>query len=252
MRISPVDAVANYPVWAPDGESVAFQDRRSGKFDIWWMRADGTQARAIVSDPDHDYLPAFSPDGTRLSFVSWRAQSDDERRARHHVLDLRTGETRRLDVPEPGTSAGLAWAADGRTVFSTRKIGEGAADIVCGTIDDRAWKNVTDDVAYDGSPVVSPDGRWIAFYSEDAASSRIIVSRPDGSERRVVVDGGHAWYPHWSPDSQWLLYTAQAGPDTKDLDLCAVRAEGGGSPITIVGGPGRQSEGSWRPRRPNP
>jgi hypothetical protein len=69
----------------------------------------------------------------------------------------------------------------------------------------------------------------------------------DGSNRRTILGGGQSWYPRWSPDGRWLVYTAAVpGGEEGDLDVYAVEVDAAGEPITLAGGPGREAEGRWR------
>lgn len=75
------------------------------------------------------------------------------------------------------------------------------------------------EIGHGVGPSWSPDGQWLAYTARDG----IYVTRPDGSDRRRVVDyssptqsvpvpsHGNVWrfwppYPEWSPDGQWLVY----------------------------------------------
>ena len=62
----------NVPVWTPDGRVVYMSDA-SGNGDIWVMNADGTGNRQLTFDPNNDTMPAVSPDGRFVVFVSNRA-----------------------------------------------------------------------------------------------------------------------------------------------------------------------------------
>jgi TolB protein len=102
---------------------------------------------------------------------------------------------------------------------------------------------------YNGSPTFSPDGKWIAFSSDDEKSAALVVMAADGTGRRTVVAGGHSWYPRWSPDGRWLVYTAAASSgDTGNVDILAVPVTGDGKPLLLVGSPKRDLEGSWHPQ----
>ncbi len=241
-------AADNWPEWSPDGSRIAFQSRRSGNLDVWVMNADGSDPVQLTDDPEHDYLPSWSPDGRRIAFTSWRNEPGDGERANHfYVMNADGTDQRRLLAESPGTSAGVAWSPDGQLLALTRKIGEQGADVFLHDAEGELVRRLTDDAAYNGSPVFSPDGSHLAFYSDDGEASRLVIMSADGAGRRVVVAEGQNWYPRWSPDGSWLVYTAAVpGGADDDLDVLAVPASGG-APITVVGGTGRQAEGRWRP-----
>lgn len=159
---------------------------------------------------------------------------------------------RRLVRESLNTSDGATWSADGKRIVYSRK-GEKGADVYVANRDGTNERRITHDQernVYNGSATFSPDGRSIAFYSGDDTSAALTIVDVDGGNRRVVVAEGHNWYPRWSPDSRWLIYTATAPGDDKDnIDLFAVSAAGDAEPILLVSGPRREQEGSWRPRR---
>lgn len=239
----------NWPVWSPDGRRILFQSRRSGNLDIWLMEADGSGQRQLTHHPEPDYLPAWSAAGDSALFTSWRVEGDEERAPHFHIMGLDGGGQRRLPIPSPRSSEGLFATPDGSLLVFSRKEGDGA-DLYLATIDGLRETRLTRDAAkgiYHGSPAVSPDGRWIACYSATDSSSALTVLAVDGSSRNTLAVSGHDWYPHWSADGAWLLYTAPAyGGDGTDLDLFAVPVAGG-EPVLVRGGPARDQEGSWRP-----
>jgi Tol biopolymer transport system component len=61
------------PEWSPDGTRLAFSSNRAGTFDIWVMRADGSDPRQVSSGAEYDTEPSWSPDGGRIAF----RRSDD-------------------------------------------------------------------------------------------------------------------------------------------------------------------------------
>src|SRR5436305_9516776 len=59
--------------------------------DIWTVPLAGGEARLLVSNPATESRPVWSPDGTRLAFVSTRTGNGDV-----YVLDLASGVTKRI------------------------------------------------------------------------------------------------------------------------------------------------------------
>ncbi|HSR53483.1 MAG TPA: hypothetical protein VLV83_21880 [Acidobacteriota bacterium] len=270
----------NWAEWSPDGSRIAFQSGRDGKLDIWVMDADGSNQRRLTDHPDHDYLPAWTPDGARIAFTSWRAepvesgsedsdtdeldkesreagepagkmppkQAEEERSPHIYIMNADGSGQRRLLKEPLGTSAGANFSPDGSLIVFSRKMGERPSDLFLADAEGTILRRLTDEERSNSASRFSPDGSLIAFYSDDGDTSRIEVIRPDGSGRRVIVGEGKNWYPTWSPDGRWLLFTAAPDPDNlDDLNLYMVPLDASSLPQPIVQSPGRQAEGRWRP-----
>jgi Tol biopolymer transport system component len=107
------------------------------------------------------------------------------------------------------------------------------------------------DGVYNGSAFFSPDGKTVAFYADHDSRSDLVVVEIASGKRTVVLAQGKNWYPRFSPDGKFLLYTAPAdGQNEKDLDLFAVPVAGG-APLLIAGGKGNDQEGRWSARVKN-
>jgi dipeptidyl aminopeptidase/acylaminoacyl peptidase len=83
----------------------------------------------------------------------------------------------------------------------------------------------------DGKPAAgglawSPDGAWLAYRGEAPEGYGLVVSRPDGSERRRVASLRHTNHPlpwtgeglSWSPDARRLAFVSAVGPDPEPAD----------------------------------
>jgi TolB protein len=242
-------AADNWPEWSPDGARIVFQSKRSGNLDIWVMNADGSSPLQLTHDPEPDYLPAWSPDGRRITFTSWRHEPEDTERAPFiYLMNADGSEQRRLVRPSLQTSAGAAWSPDGKLLVFSRKNGEEGATLCIADHDGANERPLTSDTAYNGSPVFSHDGTRIAFYCSRGDTSALEVMNVDGSGRRVVLAAGKNWYPRWSPDDRWLLFTAPVPGAEDDLDLFAIPVEGG-AVIRLDGSALREQEGRWRAGR---
>lgn len=104
--IAPMSAMSE-PALSPDRREIAFV---SGG-DIWTVPAAGGEARLLVSHPAYDSRPLYSPDGTKLAFMSTRTGNGDI-----YVLTLASGHLDRItydDVPEQLDS----WSRDGKWIY---------------------------------------------------------------------------------------------------------------------------------------
>lgn len=239
---------ANYPVWSPDGTRLAYQVRDAGQLDVWVMNADGSEQQRLTDHPAHDYLPSWTPDGRSITFMSWRAVAPGAKATNHAWIMNADGSDQRLLMGEsPGTSAGLAWFPDGQTAVQTRKTSDEGADLYLLSASGEVLRRLTEDARYNGSPDISPDGKRLVFYSEADGRAYLEVIDADGRQRRVILDDGTSWSPRWSPDGCWLAYAAAFDDVGQEIDIMAMPIDGRVDPVTLVGGPGRQAEASWRP-----
>ncbi|HSR66960.1 MAG TPA: hypothetical protein VLU25_03375 [Acidobacteriota bacterium] len=174
--------------------------------------------------------------------VWWRTESEEEERSPHlYIMNADGSGQRRLMAESLGTSAGATFSPDGlRMVFSRKAEGQ-PSDIFVANADGSDPRRLSDDDRTNSSAAFSPDGSLIAFYSDDGETSNIEVIRPDGSGRRAVVKGGKHWYPQWSPDGAWLLYTTAPDPQNlDDLDLYMTPLDASSPPRPLIQAPGRE------------
>src|SRR5882724_4905299 len=109
------------PALSPDGKEIAFA---SGG-DLWTVPAGGGEARLLVTDPANESRPLYSPDGTKLAFVSTRTGNGDI-----YVLTLATGQLQRITYSEGGDSLD-GWSRDGKWIYFTSSVNDvaGQGDI---------------------------------------------------------------------------------------------------------------------------
>lgn len=206
------------PAISPDGKEIAFA---SGG-DIWTVAATGGDAHLLVTNPATESRPLYSPDGTRLAFISTRTGTGNI-----YVLTLATGELTRLTYSDRPDALD-AWSHDGKWIYFTSAVNDvaGQGDIFRVSTSGGTPLEVSRERylnEFESAP--SPDGQTIAFMAKGLSSSqwwRNGHAHIDETELwlKPVADSGkyqmllkadakHAW-PMWSSDGKTLFYMSDA------------------------------------------
>ena len=150
--------------------------------------------------------PVWSPDGTRIAFQSTRPRLPV---AMRQILSNETG-TDELLLEGPGnfTMTPSGWSANGRFIAYTTR---GSNVWVLPLFGDRKPFAVAETPFTEGSAVFSPDGRWIAYTSNEGGQLDVYVQPfPEpGTKSQVSRDGGS--HPLWRSDGKELFYLAADG-----------------------------------------
>jgi Tol biopolymer transport system component len=96
---------------SPDGEWIAFDNKRLGEFDIYKQRLDGGSQQLVADIAGHAYEPDWSPDGTEIAFYG----GSDETGSNVLVVSA-DGGTPEVVVALPGYDGAPRWSPDGLTV----------------------------------------------------------------------------------------------------------------------------------------
>jgi serine/threonine-protein kinase len=234
------DAGAGNAGWSlsPDGTRVALRHRSDGNNDIWIKELPAGPFRRLTFDEQEQRVPFWTPDGTRVTYFStpvagsgagdiWWSRADG------------TGQPELILAAEPGYAQGT-WSPDGtelllRTaVLATGGATPGARDIhrLRPGLDSATVPLLATSQYAEQDPRVSPDGRWLAYSSNETGRNEIFV-RPfpdvEAGKVQVSVSGGET--PFWSRDGREMFYVDAAG------NLAAVRFEAGSTFRVTTQGP---------------
>ena len=192
------------PRFSPNGEKLALEISDGKQSDIWvyeWAVGRMTQ---LTYDKGSDRLPVWTPDGQRIVFASDREKAGI--RNVYWVNADGTGEVTRL-TNSPDDQLPWSWHPSGKLLaFSTWRGATGWDLMTLEMAGDaaRGWtpgkpKVFLDTPAGEGSPIFSPDGRWIAHTSDEAGSIDVWVRpfppKPGGGWR---VSPTRGFYSRWS------------------------------------------------------
>jgi Tol biopolymer transport system component len=96
-----------FPVFSPDGSALAFHVER----DVTTMPATGGELRRLTSDPANGMYPSWSPDGKRITFMSWR-----NGRTELFVMNADGSDQRKLMDVDRGDAIDPRWSPDGARI----------------------------------------------------------------------------------------------------------------------------------------
>lgn len=249
---------------SPDGRSAVLQIGTSDTAhdvytsDLWLLDLDSGALSQLGRNAGSESDARFSPDGHRVAFLAARSG----KATGIYTLTLAGGEATAL-VQRDDDIESFSWFADGRRIVFVAKApapaggarkgralvytrtrfkddDEGYLDgrrrhLWVGDLQSGEVRQLTDGEYDESAPVVSPDGRWVAFISDrnEAADERpntdvYLVPAAGGRVTRVSTLPGLAYEPRWSPDGRSLAWIEQQRPlDYGDIAYVWVSAVSG-------------------------
>ncbi len=186
---------------SPDERSVAVSAEENGNQDIWVHDIELGVKTRVTTDPAIDYRPIWSPDGEEILFAGGN-QDIVLRRADG------SGEAQAL-LDTPATELLSDWSRDGKYILYMVIDPENGADLwYLERNQEGGWEpHLFLRTAFrERSPSLSPDGRFIAYASNESGRDEIYVQPFPKGGRRTTVSNNGGWEPRWSPDGRELFY----------------------------------------------
>ncbi len=205
------------PSWHPSGDELFFLSGRSGSQQVCSVAAEGGEPRQLTDDAEmYPYAPRWLPGRGRVVYTEGGAirtfdpaagTTDSIPFVARLSLRREAYERRRPELHAPGDrvrARGIYWPApspDGsRVAFAA------LGDLWLRAADDRV-ERLTDGPADDGDPAWSPDGRAIAFVSDEGGDYQLyVLDLESGARRRVTDVSGHVTSPLWHPSGDSIVY----------------------------------------------
>jgi Tol biopolymer transport system component len=208
-ELETIGAPANYlhPRLSHDGKRVAVDliDPRTSRSDIWIYDLKSHVASRLTLGPGDNTFPVWSPDDSRIAFASNRTHQGD--------LYLKAASGAGNDealFSQTDLKAPSDWSMDGRFLGFSMISSETRTlwDIWTLSLSDKKPKPFLVTPGIDGLPMFSPDGRWIAYQSEESGRFEVYVQAwPEpGGRWQVSPKGGRE--PVWRRDGRELHYIA--------------------------------------------
>jgi Tol biopolymer transport system component len=220
-------------VISPDGRKILFTvgDIDAGSTSpLWVVNADGSGLAHLTADASNDYRPSWSPDGSKIAFVSRR-----DGNAEIYVMSADgTGQTNITN--NAADDENPSWSPSSNTIlFDSDRDGEAGTQVYSMTSSGGSVTPLL--VGYD--PEWSPSGDGFLFLR---ASQIWISSTADGSSvRQLTTDPNLHLTPGWSPDASKVVFASSVSGDE---EIWTVNAADGSGAAQLT----RDDKGeSWTP-----
>ena len=241
--------IESNPSISPDGDSIAYESRLAGTWDIYVRRVGGRNSTRVAGDPvRHEGGPAFSPNGKSIAFH----EGDND--GGIFVIGA-TGESERRV-----TDAGFhpAWSPDGKLIaYCDERIQNPSARLSTSSLSvvDVATATVRVVTKGDGvQPAWSPSGTRLAYWGNLNGQRDIyMISVSGGEPSKVTDDPALDWSVVWAADGRHLYFASDRGGVMNlwriAVDESSGRTLGVPEPVTTgvrsdISRPGFSSDGS--------
>jgi dipeptidyl aminopeptidase/acylaminoacyl peptidase len=234
-------------------ESVVAQDNVSIRRPIW--SPDGARLAYAAGSKtiNHDETPAYS--GKKIIYRIWEYLPGQ-------VYATKTSGGQPVAIGTPGEYGGLAWLDATHLVYDRQTkdfkkysiyvadAGRGSSHVIQEINEEQFW-SIPDWGEAGAQPWPSPDGRWIAFLSDEDGWDHLYVV-PSAGGKAVQITKGHfeAWRPAWSHDSTRIAFDANEPdrPGDRQVGIADIGSDPSRAtvPITyITAGNGTNIEPRW-------
>jgi serine/threonine protein kinase len=191
---------------SPDGKRVALSVASASKRDIWVLDVVRETLTRLTFDEGQKLAPIWTPDGKRIVYavisvqpmrICWKAADG-------------TGTVETLVSAPDRSLAPYSWSKDGKIlVLAELSLAPLQMDIAALSMEgDRERKQLLHEDYDEDYPLISPDGRWMAYQSNESGRYEVYVRPfPDvdrGGKWQISTEGGDS--PLWSPNGSELFY----------------------------------------------
>jgi Tol biopolymer transport system component len=192
---------------SPDEKRVVVErnDPKTRNVDIWTFDLPRGIWSRLTFDPAWDYCPLWSPDGNRIVFGSIREGPG----SLYQVVANSAGHEELLLKSRSGVMFPAQWSLDGRSIIYNQSDLKTKRDIwILPMYGDRQPIPFLQTEFYEAQGVLSPDGRWMAYVSNESGRNEVYVQPFPGTGIKWQVSTGGGVQSKWRRDGKELFYIA--------------------------------------------
>jgi hypothetical protein len=190
------------PRFSPDGRRIAYGAFGAGRqtSDLWVTDLDAGTTKRLTDDGDDSNDPQWSVDGKSIAYSAGAQGGKD-------VMAMRLdGATPYPVATRDGTQFPSDWVHDGTALLVTEESGADKHDILVQSIGGGTPRAYAATAADETTARVSPDGRWVAYTSDESGQPEVYLDSYEQPGRHVVVSLGGGIHPVWRGDGRELYY----------------------------------------------
>jgi serine/threonine protein kinase len=227
-NISPTPTATLQPTATSIGggySQIAFASDRAGAPQIFVMNADGSNPHQLTDLPNGACQPDWSPDGTRLVFISPCLKRQDQYPGAQLYI-IKADGSGLVQLPSvEGGDFDPAWSPDNLSI-AFASLRDGTLQIYVLSLQDSNVFQLTQQVSdmrlpdWSRQPAWTPSGTQIAYtgHSRLTDTLQIWVMSNTGRDPLLFVRSGSTYWdtlPVWSPDGRWLIFSQDNGPQVR-------------------------------------
>jgi dipeptidyl aminopeptidase/acylaminoacyl peptidase len=201
-----------FPTLSPDNKQLAVAVLNKSDTHIWIKQLDTGPSLKLTFEGSNNTYPTWTPDGRSVTYYSNASPSSAGEDLWTKRADGSAQAVRQLTNKRP--LAESLWSPDGKWLVFRTSIN------VAGTGDIYAVRPGVDTVPIaiaatsfgEQSPTLSPDGRWIAYSSNESGRSEVyVVPFPNAQSAKWPISTQGGWEPLWSHSGHEIFYRDAAG-----------------------------------------
>jgi uncharacterized protein YjdB len=212
--------------------ALLFTSSRSGSADLFSIdpAQPAQEPIRITNDSSNEAMGAWSPDGSRVVFVS-----DRDGNYELYVADADGGNARRLTTTPDASELTPDWTPDGRQIVYVGQASGGRMQIWIMNADGTGARALTTDAqGANLDPAVSPDGRLIAFTSAREGNYDVYLMDRDGQNQRpALASPAKESKPAWFPNGD-LAFVQERSEHGRPVPVVVRRAATAGAAPTAI------------------
>jgi TolB protein len=191
------EAVGNFPGmtfaprFSPDGRAIVMSLQTGGDANLFRMDLASKQTTRLTTGPSIDTSPSYAPDGSRIVF-----ESDRGGRQQIYVMDANGGGAERISFGE-GAYSTPVWSPKGDLIAFTKQAG---GEFAIGVMrPDGSGERILTKSFHNEGPSWAPNGRFLAFFSDQAGGPKIFMTDIAGRIRAPIPTPAFGSDPSWGP-----------------------------------------------------